>query len=99
MSGKITIEQKTEDKERAMRRVQERSAKLQQERDDRDRMRLLMVEFNERQRVLMEEYVASLSEIERQAYELAKDHLTSSFQLETTHGYLKWVDQKQKTTL
>jgi len=44
---------------------------------------------------LTEQYLKTLSEKERQAYEIAKDHLGSSFELEKSVGYLKWLE-KQK---
>jgi hypothetical protein len=44
---------------------------------------------------LAEQYLKTLSEKEYQAYEIAKDHLGSSFELEKSVGYLKWL-QKQK---
>ena len=44
---------------------------------------------------LVEQYLKSLSEKERQAYEIAKDHLGSSFELEKAVGFLKWLE-KQK---
>ena len=39
---------------------------------------------------LMEEYLKTLCEKERKSYEIAKDHLGSSFQLEKSVGFLKW---------
>ena len=38
----------------------------------------------------LERYVNSLNEKERQAYEIAKDHLGSSFSLYKSRGYLDW---------
>jgi hypothetical protein len=35
-------------------------------------------------------YLATLTEKEKKAYEIAKDHLASSFQLEKSNGFLKW---------
>ena len=43
---------------------------------------------------LLEEYVKTLSEKELKSYEIAKDHLGSSFQLEKSVGFLKWVKTK-----
>jgi hypothetical protein len=39
---------------------------------------------------LQKQYVESLSEKERKAYEIAKDHLGMSFTLGKSVGYLKW---------
>jgi hypothetical protein len=45
---------------------------------------------------LTEQYLKTLSEKERQAYEIAKDHLGSSFELEKAVGFLKWLQKKDK---
>jgi hypothetical protein len=39
----------------------------------------------------VEEYLASLSPIERQGLEIARDHLGSAFSLEKSNGYIKFV--------
>jgi hypothetical protein len=45
---------------------------------------------------LLKSYLESLSEKERKAYEIAKDHLGMSFQLEKSSGYNKWKKDLQK---
>jgi len=40
---------------------------------------------------LIEKYLASLSKKQFKAYEIAKDHLTMSFQIEKSNGFLGWV--------
>jgi hypothetical protein len=40
---------------------------------------------------LTEEYLKTLTEKELKAYEIAKDHLGSSFELEKSVGYLTWL--------
>jgi len=45
---------------------------------------------------LEQQYVETLSEKERKAYEIAKDHLGMSFQLEKSVGYLKWLKSKSQ---
>jgi hypothetical protein len=40
---------------------------------------------------LQEQYLETLSEKERKSYEIAKEHLGMSFQLDKSVGYLKWV--------
>ena len=44
----------------------------------------------------LEKYVDSLSQKERQAYEIAKQHLLSSFSLYKSRGYIEW---KKKNNL
>lgn len=41
----------------------------------------------------IEKYIQQLSESERQTYEIANQHLESSFSIEKSIGYLKWKDQ------
>ena len=45
---------------------------------------------------LLEQYLNQLSEKERQAYEIAKSHLGTSFQLEKSVGFLKWKKNIEK---
>ena len=42
-----------------------------------------------------EEYLKTLSEKERKSYEIAKDHLGSSFDLVKSNGFLKWKKEKE----
>ena len=44
---------------------------------------------------LMEEYLETLSEKEKKSYDIAKEHLGSSFQLEKSVGFLKWVKSRK----
>ena len=39
---------------------------------------------------LLQKYIESFTEKERMAYLIAKEHLTMSFNLEKSNGYLKW---------
>lgn len=48
------------------------------------------------QEPLTEQYLKTLNEKEYKAYEIAKDHLGSSFELEKSVGYLKWLDAQNK---
>ena len=45
---------------------------------------------------LLSEYYKSLDERNRQAYEIAKDHLGMSFQLEKSLGFLDWLNKEEK---
>lgn len=40
---------------------------------------------------LIEEYLRSLTPKQYKAYEIAKDHLRDSFQIEKSNGFLTWV--------
>jgi len=40
---------------------------------------------------LIQRYLASLTPKQFKAYEIAKDHLTMSFQIEKSNGFLGWV--------
>ena len=39
-----------------------------------------------------DDYLKSLSEKERKAYEIAKSHLGSTFSLEKSNGYVSWLN-------
>ncbi len=39
---------------------------------------------------LIMQYLESLSEKEKKAYEIAKSHLGMSFQIEKANGFIKW---------
>ena len=43
---------------------------------------------------LQKQYLDSLSEKEKKSYEIAKEHLGMSFQLDKSVGYLKWLKNK-----
>jgi hypothetical protein len=43
---------------------------------------------------LKSEYMKSLTEQERKAYEIALDHLKGIFYLEETNGFLEWKKKK-----
>ena len=42
-----------------------------------------------------EEYILSMSEKERKAYEIAKDHLGSLFTLHKTAGFIQWKKKQE----
>ena len=44
------------------------------------------------------EYIESLSDKERQAYEIAKDHLGDTFHLMKSNGFIDWKKSKQDKT-
>ena len=43
---------------------------------------------------LINEYLESLSEKEKKAYEIARSHLGMSFQIEKSNGFIKWKRDK-----
>jgi hypothetical protein len=47
---------------------------------------------------LQKQYLETLSEKERKSYEIAKEHLGMSFQLDKSVGYLKWLKNKPTQT-
>ena len=44
---------------------------------------------------LVEEYIHSLSEIEKIAYQIAKDNLKTSFDIERSLGFKEWLKNKK----
>ena len=47
------------------------------------------------EQINLKSFLEQLSIKERRAYEIAKNHLGMSFQLEKSVGYLKWKTQQQ----
>jgi hypothetical protein len=45
-----------------------------------------------------EDYLKTLSEKERKAYEIAKSHLGSTFSLEKSNGYKLWLSKSPCAT-
>lgn len=43
---------------------------------------------------ISQQYIKSLNEKELQAYNIAKTHLGSSFSLEKSLGFLKWLEKQ-----
>ena len=39
---------------------------------------------------LVQQYIASLTEKELKAYEIAREHLGTSFQIEKSNGFIQW---------
>ena len=48
---------------------------------------------------LLEQYNDSLDERNKQAYEIAKDHLGTSFDLEKSIGFLNFKEKKEQSLL
>jgi hypothetical protein len=46
---------------------------------------------------LVKQYVDSLPPKEKQAFEIAKSHLGTLFNIEKTNGFLQWKQQSLKT--
>lgn len=46
---------------------------------------------------LVEQYLNQLNEKERHAYEIAKSHLGTSFQLEKSVGFLQWKKKQNSS--
>lgn len=47
---------------------------------------------------LLNEYILSLTDKERQAYEIARSHLGSSFNLQRSNGFKEFLKQKKETS-
>lgn len=44
----------------------------------------------------IQEYMNSLNDIQKQACDIAKEHLETSFDLVKSNGYKSWVQKKEK---
>ena len=42
----------------------------------------------------IEEYISQLTEVEKIAYEIAKEHLCSSFNIKRSNGFKEWLKKK-----
>ena len=40
------------------------------------------------------EYISQLTEVEKIAYEIAKEHLGSSFNIKRSNGFKEWLNKK-----
>jgi hypothetical protein len=49
------------------------------------------------QNKLLDDYLSSLTELERKAYNIAISQLDTSFSLEKSVGFLKWKKEQNKT--
>ena len=43
----------------------------------------------------IDKYIKSLTDIEKKAYEIAKEHLGSSFDITKSIGFLKWIKKNK----
>ena len=46
----------------------------------------------------MEEYQKSLTEIEKKTFKIAENHLKTSFSMEKSIGYLKFIEKKASSS-
>jgi len=46
---------------------------------------------------LIDEYLNTFTEKERQAYIIAKDHLGMSFDMEKSNGFIEWLQKRRAT--
>jgi hypothetical protein len=51
-------------------------------------------EEQKRQEELIEEYISQLTEVEKIAYEIAKEHLGTSFNIRRSNGFKEWLKKK-----
>jgi len=50
------------------------------------------------QHAYIAEYIQSLTPKQKKAYEIAKDHLKDSFQIEKSNGFLQWYKKVISTS-
>jgi hypothetical protein len=46
------------------------------------------------QELLIEEYIQQMTPLEKKAYEIAKTHLNSSFDIVKSNGFIEWKKKK-----
>lgn len=47
--------------------------------------------------IIIQEYIKSLTPKQYKAYEIARDHLKDSFQIEKSNGFLSWVKKNHSS--
>lgn len=52
--------------------------------------------MEEEKNKLINEYLKSLTPVEKKTLEIAKEHLQSSFNMEKSIGFINWKKNKQK---
>jgi hypothetical protein len=53
-----------------------------------------MEKEKEKEELFIEEYISQLTEVEKIAYEIAKEHLGSSFNIKRSNGFNEWLKNK-----
>jgi hypothetical protein len=53
-----------------------------------------MEKQTENEELFIEEYISQLTEVEKIAYEIAKEHLGSSFNIKRSNGFKEWLNKK-----
>jgi hypothetical protein len=56
------------------------------------------VKESELEDLLTSEYISQMNSKERTAYQIAKEHLGTSFNLKKSIGYKEWLKNKEKST-
>jgi len=54
------------------------------------------INYSIEDQLLIKEYIEQLSDIQKKAYLIAKQHLGSSFYLTKSNGYISWLNEKNK---
>ena len=52
--------------------------------------------MEDQKKTLIDQFLKSLSEKELKGYQIAKDHLQSSFSIEKSNGFLEWKKKKDE---
>ena len=55
----------------------------------------ILFKMEENKNILITEYIKSLSPIEKQTMQIAKEHLQTSFYLEKSIGFLNWKKKQE----
>ena len=53
-----------------------------------------MEKQTENEELFIEEYISQLTKVEKIAYEIAKEHLGSSFNIKRSNGFKEWLNKK-----
>lgn len=50
----------------------------------------------QQQQQLVEQYIAQMTPLQMQAYEIARNHLNTSFSIVKSNGFKQWVAEQKK---
>lgn len=53
------------------------------------------MDTQQQQQELVEQYISQMTPLERQAYEIAKSHLGTSFSIVRSNGFKEWIKTRR----
>jgi hypothetical protein len=54
------------------------------------------MDLQQQQQQLIEQYIAQLTPLQMQAYDIARNHLNTSFSIVKSNGFKQWLAEQKK---